>query len=535
MRQFIWAFIAFVAFPPVLPANAAEPLPELWLYYPTNFQVDASVEKARQVWSRAAKAGYTHVLLADSKFAKLGDLGGMTARYTENVERAKKVASELKLTLVPAVFNVGYSNSMLWHDPNLAEGLPVKDSLFVVGPGGEAKLVQDPEPKLGKVGFKDDNVSIEGDVATVEGTGPLARFTYRLKLPKNRCYHVSVKIKTDHYKGKPEIKALAADKSGRSLQWQNLGVESTQEWTEYHVVFNTLDHPEVNLYFGVWHKDPGGTLWWKDWKVEEVGLLNVLRRPGAPLTVKGEDGKTYTEGVDYDRIEDPQMGSKPWPGEYRAWRAEPSPTIKTKLKEGARLRVSWYHPAIIYDGQVSACIAEPRTRELLADEAKRVKALFDAPGYMMSHDEFRTLGWDEACRHTGKTPGQMLADNARFCRELLKPRTAYVWNDMFDSYHNAVAGPYYLVNGPWTGAWEGLDKDVVIVNWNYDKRDESLKFFADRGHRQIIAGYYDGGHNTRKWVEAAGKVKGVAGYMYTTWRGDYGKIEAFARECRGAE
>ena len=91
----------------------------------------------------------------------------------------------------------------------------------------------------------------------------------------------------------------------------------------------------------------------------------------------------------------------------------------------------------------------------------------------------------------------MLAENVRACSDLLKPATAYVWNDMFDPFHNAVKGPYYLVNGPWTGSWEGLDKDVVIVNWNYGKRDESLKFFADRGHRQLIAGYYDGGQETR--------------------------------------
>ena len=61
---------------------------------------------------------------------------------------------------------------------------------------------------------------------------------------------------------------------------------------------------------------------------------------------------------------------------------------------------------------------------------------------------------------------------------------------MFDPYHNAVEGPYYLVNGPWTGSWEGLDKDVMVVNWNYGKRDQSLKFFADRGqqagHRRLL-------------------------------------------------
>src|ERR1044071_1122679 len=105
----------------------ANPPAELWLYYPTNFQVDENVPKLDAIWRRAAKAGYTHILLADSKFAKLGDLGGMERRYFANVEKTKKLAAELKLTIVPTVFHVGYSSALLWHDPNLAEGLPAKD------------------------------------------------------------------------------------------------------------------------------------------------------------------------------------------------------------------------------------------------------------------------------------------------------------------------------------------------------------------------------------------------------------------------
>jgi hypothetical protein len=225
------------------------------------------------------------------------------------------------------------------------------------------------------------------------------------------------------------------------------------------------------------------------------------------------------------------MGRVPWAGEFRSWHE--APTIKTRLKDGTRLKISWYHPAIIYDGQVCACAADPKFSEILADQAKRVKAAFNAGGYMMSHDEFRVFGWDETCHKTGKTPGENLAANAKLCRDLLKPATAYVWNDMFDPHHNAVPGPYYLVNGPWTNSWEGLEKDVVIVNWNYGKRDESLKFFADRGHKQLIAGYYDGGQSTSKWLESAGKVQGVVGIMYTTWKQDYSKIESFAAEVKG--
>jgi hypothetical protein len=107
---------------------------------------------------------------------------------------------------------------------------------------------------------------------------------------------------------------------------------------------------------------------------------------------------------------------------------------------------------------------------------------------------------------------------------------------MFDPFHNAVSGPYYLVNGPWTGSWEGLDKDVVIMNWNHGQRERSVKFFAGRGHRQVVAAYYDdpGLGQTRDWLKTAGDEPGVIGYMYTTWQQDYSKLEQFANLCRDA-
>ena len=103
---------------------------------------------------------------------------------------------------------------------------------------------------------------------------------------------------------------------------------------------------------------------------------------------------------------------------------------------------------------------------------------------------------------------------------------------MFDPHHNAVKD-YYLVHGDLAGSWNGLDKNIIFVNWNFDKRDQSLKFFADLGHKQVIAGYYDDDvANTRKWLDSAAKVNGVVGIMYTTWKHNYDDLERFANECR---
>jgi len=525
-------------------ARAQEPK-QLWLYYPINMLVEKNVDRAQEIWSRAAKAGYTHVLITDSKFSRLAD---MDARYFKNVERVKGIAKGLKLTLVPAMFSVGYSNDLLSRDPNLAEGLPVRDALFVVT-DNVATLQPDPAPALKvKWNSMDDEVKLAGGVATVADNKGNARLIQKLTLKPFRHYHISVQVKTDKYTGKPEVKVLASNPKGEqptpeslriptTLNWTELKAKQTQDWATHHVTFNTLGHADVNVYLGVWSKATG-TLQWRDWKIEEVGLLNVLRRTGTPLVVKDEaTGKALEEGKDFEPIKDPKTGMVPYAGEYEVFHAPPP--IKTKgVADGTRLRVSWYHPHMIYDHQVCACPSDPKMPEILTDQATRMKKLWAdvAGGWMMNHDEIRSLGTDAACLATGKTPGQILAGNARFCVALLADtkKPIYVWNDMFDPHHNAVPGPYYLVNGPFTNAWEGLDKSVVIMNWNNGKRDKSLPFFADRGHQQVIAGYYDAKpEKINDWLDSAAKVKGVTGVMYTTWKQDYAQIERFAELVKG--
>ncbi len=106
---------------------------------------------------------------------------------------------------------------------------------------------------------------------------------------------------------------------------------------------------------------------------------------------------------------------------------------------------------------------------------------------------------------------------------------------MFDPHHNAV-NSYYLVNGSLKGSWEGLSKEVIIANWNSGKASDSLKFFAGRGHSQVIAGYYDADDlgNFRTWDAAARGVPGVFGFMYTTWQSKYSLLEQYGQAMRGA-
>ena len=171
---------------------------ERWIYCSQNLWVDKNIDNLEALFHRAAKAGYTHVLLSDSKFSKLGD---MDARYFRNIERVKKLAVESNLELVPALFSIGYSNDLLWHDPNLIEALPVRDALFIVN-NGEARLQPDPAVELKggdfsdlrQWGWKDPEVQPENGAAVIrDPKGKPARIVQKLQLRPFRQYHISLR------------------------------------------------------------------------------------------------------------------------------------------------------------------------------------------------------------------------------------------------------------------------------------------------------------------------------------------------------
>jgi hypothetical protein len=504
-------------------------LPKRFVYVATNLLVDRNVDELEALMKRAAKSGFNGVALNDSKFGRLDE---MDARYFRNVERVKKAAKESGIEIVPGVAPIGYSESILGHDPNLAEALPVKDALFVVK-GSTARCVADPPVELAGGDFatgkgfswKDDCVAVEDGAARIENPTGNARIAWKIRVAPFRAYHVSVRVKTQDFHGDARVNAIG----DRALVWSDLGLKPTQDWTERHAVFNSLGNSEVVVYLGVWGGGRG-TLWWDDARIEEAGLLNVVRRDGAPLVVRRDDGSPVDVKT-LGPIVDPRMGVVPWPGGYEVWH-EP-PTFVASLPDGTRLRVSYYHAITVGDGQVMICPSEKKTVELLRDEIKRVHAAWGASGYFLQHDEIRVLGWDDSCARRKLTPGRILADDVKTCislvREAAPKADVYAWSDMFDPNHNAH-DDYYLVNGDLAGSWEGLDKDVIVVPWYFEKRAESLKFFETRGNRMLLAGYYDGNveRDVKGWLDAARGAKGVVGIMYTTWRRAYDDLERFA-------
>jgi len=257
-------------------------------------------------------------------------------------------------------------------------------------------------------------------------------------------------------------------------------------------------------------------VWFDDLAVEEIGLLNVLRRPGCPLTVCGKDGTVYEEGRDFAPVRDPRLGRlHPWGGysfthEPPALRLAPN----SRIVDGQRLRVSFHHAAAVYRGQVSICLSCPRAYELFEQGIKQVNELVRPAGYHISCGEIRTANRDAACQTRQMTPAQLLGDSIRkriACIRSVNPNARiYAWSDMFDPWHNARDN-YYFVNGSWSDTWDEVPKHVVVMNWNYTRFDgQSPRFFAERGFSQIIVG---GGPEVGDWLRKNPNVPNIVGVL----------------------
>ena len=541
--------------------DGAEPLEYRWVYLQQNLQVKENLPKIEAILRRAAKSGYNGVVLADYK---LNILDRVPDHYFKNAARFQEICRELNLEIIPTVTNFGYSSGILAHDPNLAEGLPVRDVPFVVKSG---KIVLDGAGKnlipgdfesaksdtFSGWGYQDepgqgtyvDSEMKHGGKASLRiqnapGVEGNRRVSKSIKVRPWSQFHASVWIRTENFDSAGETRMFAMSPTGRVLSHSNLGVQRNQEWTQHHVVFNSLESSEIRFYLGAWGCR-GGKLWMDDAVLVEEPFVNLVRRPGCPLTVQDDSRHvTYVEGRDFVELRDSKLGNSPWPGEFDVYHEPPSLTLApgSTIKDGQKLLVSYSHAVTIYDGQVPCSLTEPKVFEIVEDQVRRVHKLFNPKIYFLSHDEIRVANWSDPERASGKSAGEQLAENVRRCAEIIRkvsPEARLcIWSDMFDPHHNAVKD-FYLVNGDLAGSWKGLPKDTIVINWNSGKPSPSLKHFAGLGHAQVLAGYYDAPPGRiRNWLDVGKEVpQSIGGAMYTTWRGNFADLEAFATAAWG--
>ncbi|MEJ5253410.1 MAG: hypothetical protein WHX60_16160 [Armatimonadota bacterium] len=528
--------------------SAQQPYGDRWVWiFGWGLNRDEDVAQIIPLLETAAKHGYNGAVLS----ANMDALCKQPPEYFRRLEQIKQACERLKLDLIPSIFSVGYGGGALWHDRNLAEGLPVKDALFEVR-GSEAVHVPDPPVSIANGGFEEFEgnrmkafafhdepgvVSFPDTQVFHSGKASLrfenfraqpagnARVMQEVRVHPYRCYRMSVWVKTEGLQPRQNLRllVLAGD---RDLAPRSFDVPATSDWRKLTITFNSMANEKVLVYVGLWGGQ-SGRFWVDDWTLEEVGPINVLQRAGTPVTVKSEDGSVvYEAGRDYAPLTDPS---------FSFWNVDrPAPTLRilpgSRVRDGQRLRVSWYHPAVIYESQVTVCMGEPALYEIYEHEAKLLWERLKFRKVILSMDEVRMGGTCRACegRDMARLLGECVTKQIQIVRRLNPRVQVYVWSDMFDPHHNAHAN-YYLVQGDFTGSWKHIPKDTIIAVWGGAPRAQSLKHFAEQGFRTLIACYYDAPNldEVKGWQSLAKETKGVTGFMYTTWERKYDLLGAF--------
>lgn len=540
----------------------APDFPIRWFYYPTNVLVQSNTDKAKAMFDTAAAYKLNGMLFTDYKF---GFISQMPPRYFDSLNSINQYAKQNFLNLVPGIFSFGYSNDILFHDPNLASGLPVKSQKFVVL-DDTARLIPSSNISLSNPGFELYNGNNFPGFGYIDQPGVLsyvdtiikhsgkasikftnfesaggytnARVTNRAVVKPYTQFHLGAWVKSQNIKFSYRFQMMAIGNKGRTLCFQNIDLAQTTDWKKFDITFNTLDADTINVYWGVWGPQQGA-FWLDDLVFEEIPFMNLIRRPGAPLTIRNIDSsKIYSEGFDFDSLKDKKMGMvNPWPGDYDSYHTPiPSLVINNsgQIKNGDTLLADYYHSVVIYDGQVMVSMTEPMTYYYMEKEFKLLDSLIKPSTYFMGHDEIRTMNWDESDRQTNQSPALILADNVKKCVKLINKYNPQAdiwdWSDMFDPYHNAVPGinNYYLVNGDLGGVADWIPKSIGIANWNFGKSKESLNYFDKGSFRQISTPFYDTDQNhIRKSKESSIGINNFQGMMYTTWASNYKYVPQF--------
>ncbi|MGA2244356.1 MAG: carbohydrate binding domain-containing protein [Verrucomicrobiota bacterium] len=508
---------------------------------------DSDVTNITRVLNTAARHGLNGAVVSFG----LDTLCQHDADYFRRLKEVQERCVQDHLELIPTVFSVGYGGGLLAHNPNLAEGLPVTDAPFVVA-GSEARFVPDDKARVvnggfeeflgdrfsafafcddpGKISFADTEVK-HGGRASLRlenfGSDPNGhgRVMQTIQVTPHRCYRASLWVKTEGLRPVSAFRCMVLA-NDHELAPRDFKLPATTEWRKISFLFNSLTNERVNLYAGLW-EGKAGKVWLDDLTVEDAGPVNVLRRPGTPVAVRSDDGSaTYAEGRDYAALRSP---------DFNVWRGDSTPAVLkllpgSRIQDGQRLRVSWYHPMLIYDSQVTVCMAEPEVYDIIDHEAKLLAEHLHPHRVLLGMDEIRMGGTCRACagRDLAALLGECVTRQAAAIHRYSPDAQIYVWSDMFDPNHNAH-DDYYLVHGSFAGSWDHLPKDITVCVWGGEPQPESLKFFADRGFATLVACYYDEENldDVRRWLSVAQPLPKVRGFMYTPWTGQYDLLPAF--------
>jgi hypothetical protein len=472
--------------------------------------------------------------------------------YLRRLKAVDKASEQNSVELIPSIFSVGRADAVLAHDRNLAEGLPVEDAPFLVK-GGEGRLVPSSAVRFTNGGFEEfdgntpkgfERVDQPGEVSFADtevrhsgraslrlehfspGSGGRGTAMQTIQLQPHRCYRFSLWVKTDGLQPADALR-LVVQAGGRELVPRQFPVASSSDWRKVTMLFNSLAFEKVTLQAGVWG-GKAGKVWLDDWSIEEVGPVNVLHRPGTPVTVRSQDGAVvYTESKDYAPLQDPHLD--PWHDDGEAVPLKVLPG--SRIHEGDHLKVSWYHSMIIGDSQVTVCMAEPALYDIFDEEARMLIENLKPRSVLLEVDQVRMGGTCRACRgrNMGELLGECITKQAAALRNYSSSLEIYAWSGMLDPNCDGH-GNYFLVDGDFAGALDQVPRNLIMVVRGGSSLQTSLGYFSGQGRRTLVA-YPSEAYNLQEvegWVKVAAQTPKFRGFMFMPAKKDYSLLPGFS-------
>ncbi len=100
--------------------------PDRWLYLNSSLQSDKDLEEMSELIRTAAEHGLTAIVLPG-----MDSLSLASPEYLARLVKVKEIADANHMEIIPEGFGIKYGGAPLEIDKNLAEGLAVKNALFV--------------------------------------------------------------------------------------------------------------------------------------------------------------------------------------------------------------------------------------------------------------------------------------------------------------------------------------------------------------------------------------------------------------------
>ena len=235
---------------------------ELWYWHHSYLVTSDAVERSKKLIDRAARAGYTGMVLWDSSWTFLSE-PSWPAENTRKLKEVVDYAAFRGLRVMPTIAPYGHSHDVLVNHPSWAEGQRVVGTQFRADSAGRLRQVK----------------SLQQTV----NANPVPLLKLHFAVTPWRQFHIHFAMRTSGFHGLAQ--AEISDGKSKRLD-APLHPAPDQDWTPFDYTFNSQNSASVRIAVGAFGPYEGSLLI-GNFAIKETALMDVVQGAGSPLTVRG--------------------------------------------------------------------------------------------------------------------------------------------------------------------------------------------------------------------------------------------------------